>query len=616
MPRRLLLPVILLLAIYVRADDWVHHLPFGGVDGIAETSRRVYYTSLGALYAYDKKHSETLVLSPHDYLNDIGVTGIYARPEADAVAITYASGNIDLIRDNGTLVNLPDIKTSSLSPREIHGVAFSPDLSAMCVATGFGAVLFDLHRNEVRSHLRTPHPVDAVTFTGSDPAILTQGQWFMRPSGSPFDNIGSWQETPASALPDRDAGITPSSLPQAIAASCVSATSGLSQVWVGTPDGLCCYDLSSSQPTLKIGPVRPGEMSVADVNMLRLAPSGNLYIGTRGNSNVHINRSTGNIARLCRLTPSGIFHDLTPSSASTLSGKLPDDSGHLFDLTFIREDPDDPSMHYAGALFEGFYALDGREEIAHFYLDNTRFLDNWGVRVMDIAFDPRGGMWAYSEAPDRAPMIYFLPQAARNSIPAVTAADWTPVDFTADVISGRDCTAVMSSSGRYIYSMGSADIYVYDTAATLSLSDDSGSWARSFVTTEGVSLPVTRVCSIMEDSSDLSLWIGTDIGILVAPRPWEITDGAITVSRPRVSRDDGTSLADYLLATERIYGITTDPLGNKWIATAASGAFLVSPDGSRILRHFTPDNSPLPVSEVRAIACLSHIHIRRCRRSG
>ena len=114
MPLRLLFCLILLMAISARADNWVHHLPFGGVDGITETSRRVYYTSLGALYAYDKKHSETLFLSPHDYLNDVNVIGIYSRPGTDAVAITYASGNIDIIHDDGTLVNLPDIKTSRL----------------------------------------------------------------------------------------------------------------------------------------------------------------------------------------------------------------------------------------------------------------------------------------------------------------------------------------------------------------------------------------------------------------------------------------------------------------------------------------------------------------------
>ena len=86
--------------------------------------------------------------------------------------------------------------------------------------------------------------------------------------------------------------------------------------------------------------------------------------------------------------------------------------------------------------------------------------------------------------------------------------------------------------------MGSADIYIYDTAGTTSLDDDSGHWAQSFTTNDASEIQVGRVCSLLEDRSDGSLWIGTDAGILVAPRPWETDNGAIHVMRPKVSRND------------------------------------------------------------------------------
>lgn len=561
MPYRLVILIVAFLSFTCRADKWVHHLPFGGVDNIAETSGRVYFSSLGALYAYDKKNRETITFSPKDYLNDIGVSGIYTNPSSDMCAVAYASGNIDIIRDNSSILNLPDIKTSRLTPRDISDIVISPDLKTMHVTTGFGVVVFDLVKGEVREHIRSHDTTTTVT-------------------RQPID------------------------IPQSLGASCFSAAKGLSNVWIGNSSGISCYDLTSDVPVLTAGPIRPGEMSVSDINMLHFSDSGNLYIGSRGNSNVHINRNTGNIGRLCRLETDGTFRDLTPGSLTHLFEKKPYPSDSLFDLTFVREDPANPAIHYAGSLLEGFYALDCKEEINHFYLDNTRFLDNWGVRVMDLAFDPRGGMWAYSEAPEDTPMIFYLPPLARENIGAVTSRDWTPVDFTAGVISGRDCTAVMSASGRYIYSMGSADIYIYDTAGTSTLADDRGHWARTFVdASTAASLPVTRLCSIMEDAADNSLWIGTDIGILIAPRPWESAEGTLQVIRPKVDRNDGTSLADYLLANERIYGIAADPLGNKWIATESSGAVHVSPDGSRILAVCTSANSPLPSDRINAVAC-------------
>lgn len=601
LPRPLLFSLILLLSFTGRADSWVHHLPFSGVDNIAETSGRVYFTSLGALYAYDKKHRETLVLSPRDCLNDVDVTGIYPSPHSGTVAVTYSSGNIDIVRDNSDVVNLPDIMTSRLAPHDIYSVAFHPSEPLMYVATGFGVVLFDLQSAAVKAHVRFPQPVTSVLFHDSAPVISTGGRYYRLADSLPFEKSGSWIQLPAFRPQSPASGTV--TIPSSIHADCHSAMRGSSEVWIGNADGLFCYDLSSTSPAVVAGPIRPGEMSVADVNMLRVEPSGTLYIATRGNSNVHVNRSTGNIARLCRLSPDGVFSDLTPAGLTHYFEKQDNPDGRLLDLTFIREDPADPSLHYVGSLSEGMYAMNGRDEIRHFYTGDSPFLDNWGVRVMDLAFDPRGGMWAYSEAPDDTPMMFFLPQESRSDIAAVTRDDWKPVSLTAGVVSGRDCTAVVSRDGRYIYSMGSADIYIYDTAGTSSLADDTGHWARTFVTADQAVLPVTRVCSITEDPADRSLWIGTDIGVLVAPRPWEAADGTISVSRPVVRRDDGTSLADYLLSGEYIYGIAVDPLGNKWIATQASGAFLVSPDGTGILLNHTSDNSPLPSDEVRAVAC-------------
>lgn len=660
--------IISLSVICARADNWIYHLPFGGVDNIAETAGRVYFSSLGALYAYDKKHGETITLSPIDYLNDVAVSSIHAHPNSDAVAVAYSSGNIDIIRDNASILNLPDIKASRLTPRTINSIAFLPDMSAIYVATGFGIVIYDLHRGEVSDYVRFGHPVSDIALIGDTPVIVMQENLYILRHGNPASRPESWQKisTPpildlissgknlfltvssgdkslpavcnidtaslsakvtvmsssgvigATPLPSEEVAFLTSSQLQCYDAGgivrntatipsahplCVSAVSGLSGVWIGKSDGIVCYDFTTSPPSLVVDRIRPSEMSVSDVNMLRLSPSGSLYIGNRGNSNVHINRTTGNLSRLCRLMPDGKFRDLTPSGLSSFFEKQPNPQGDLLDLTFVREDPDDPELHYIGSLLEGMYAMEKSDEINHFYLDNTCFLDNWGVRVMDLAFDPRGGLWAYSEAPAGTPMIFFLPPEARDRIASVSRNDWTPVGFTAGVSSGRDCTAIVSHDGRYIYSMGSADIYIYDTAGTTSLDDDSGHWAQSFTTNDASEIQVGRVCSLLEDRSDGSLWIGTDAGILVAPRPWETDNGAIHVMRPKVSRNDNTLLADYLLATEKIYGIASDPAGNKWIATEASGAFLVSPDGSRILLNFTSSNSPLPSDEVRAVAC-------------
>jgi len=49
----------------------------------------------------------------------------------------------------------------------------------------------------------------------------------------------------------------------------------------------------------------------------------------------------------------------------------------------------------------------------------------------------------------------------------------------------------------------------------------------------------------------------------------------------------------YLLDTETINCITVDGANRKWVGTNGSGVFLLSPDGTNEIHHFTSENSPL-----------------------
>ena len=80
-----------------------------------------------------------------------------------------------------------------------------------------------------------------------------------------------------------------------------------------------------------------------------------------------------------------------------------------------------------------------------------------------------------------------------------------------------------------------------------------------------------------------------------------------TVAIPEaVPRNDGTNFGDYLLETETIYDIASDPTDRKWIATGSSGVYLVSERGDRIIENFTTANSPLPSNTVYSVACDPH----------
>jgi ligand-binding sensor domain-containing protein len=61
------------------------------------------------------------------------------------------------------------------------------------------------------------------------------------------------------------------------------------------------------------------------------------------------------------------------------------------------------------------------------------------------------------------------------------------------------------------------------------------------------------------------------------------------------------NLAQELLFEQFITDIAVDGANNKWIGTADSGLFLVSPNGQETKYHFTINNSPLPSNVINDV---------------
>ncbi|SHF79816.1 hypothetical protein SAMN05443549_101381 [Flavobacterium fluvii] len=111
-------------------------------------------------------------------------------------------------------------------------------------------------------------------------------------------------------------------------------------------------------------------------------------------------------------------------------------------------------------------------------------------------------------------------------------------------------------------------------------------------------LPIFDVRSIAVDNRN-QLWIGTSKGLRVLPNVNSfLTDDQMTTN-PIIILDD--NLAQELMYEQFISDIVVDGANNKWIGTADSGVFLVSPNGQETKYHFTTNNSPLPSNVVNDI---------------
>lgn len=150
----------------------------------------------------------------------------------------------------------------------------------------------------------------------------------------------------------------------------------------------------------------------------------------------------------------------------------------------------------------------------------------------------------------------------------------------------------------------SADSYLFvfdDNGTPDVISDDYSRGFTEMYDQDGKQIAFNKnmLRSIAQDKEG-TVWVGTTEGVFCIKAKAKIFDEGFRCSRVKISRDDGSNLADYLLGTEQINCIFVDGGNRKWFGTE-NGAFLVSADGQETLEHFTTDNSPLISNSVISI---------------
>jgi hypothetical protein len=81
-----------------------------------------------------------------------------------------------------------------------------------------------------------------------------------------------------------------------------------------------------------------------------------------------------------------------------------------------------------------------------------------------------------------------------------------------------------------------------------------------------------------------------------------VFDTDLKAFRLKAPRNDGTGEADLILSTEAINSISVDGANRKWLGTQTSGAYLLSPDGTKQIRNYNEQNSPILSNSVISLA--------------
>lgn len=144
--------------------SWEVYANYLSPEQMLETPSKVFCLSSGSLFSFDKNTDELYHYGIHNVLSEANITKIFYNGKEDYLVLAYKTGNIDVIKKDGKVVNLPDIKDAVLSfDRTINDISFGKD--RIYVATNFGIVVYDDKRWEVKESGIYEKPVKFVAAT-------------------------------------------------------------------------------------------------------------------------------------------------------------------------------------------------------------------------------------------------------------------------------------------------------------------------------------------------------------------------------------------------------------------------------------------------------------------
>ena len=127
---------------------WRDCLDYSKVLHVEPANDGVYAAGRGGLFHFDPDDRTLTVMSKASGLNDVGVATVAYDSQTRYLVVAYNNSNVDLVQ-GGRVFNISDIKRSDIGgDKNIYRIRFRRGYAYL--ATGFGIVVIDLARHEIK----------------------------------------------------------------------------------------------------------------------------------------------------------------------------------------------------------------------------------------------------------------------------------------------------------------------------------------------------------------------------------------------------------------------------------------------------------------------------------
>lgn len=654
MKRIFLLIVITLSVQFIFAQNvgvgqWEDFLSYKSGLSVAEGGGKVYCATQSGIFSLNKSDNSIERLSKINGLADVEATVLGYNYYSSKLIIAYKNSNIDIIDNNGLIVNLSDIKRKSiLGNKAINNVYFINQYAYL--ACGFGIVIIDMDKIEVSdTYYIGPNGglINVRDITSDDNyfyAATDAGVYRASKSSSNLANYSAW-----SVMNGLPAGVynTITEFNGKIYTNFSKLlTNGAyyqdtayvydtSWNYFIPPTALTIRSLKKYNDVLIV--TQPGAVTTYDsglivkdyisnyFNDLTRAEygitdnSGNIWIaddkygmvGWRPGMGIFSyfpdGPSSANVAAISiqgnnmAVAPGGggdgYFLDGLYNYNGTAWKNIKGDYPSIVNLDTINNisnvlvDPNDTKRIYATTGLCGvieFY--DGAP--VKLYTDINSSLQ----RISPTGYNP---IWTSGMAFDNLSNMWIGNSGVQSSISIKkTDGTWQALNFSSFIGNTPDIGQILvdRNDQKWVVLTRGSGLMVYSGSGTAP--NTSNTKKLSGAVGNGA-LPSTNVFCLARDT-DGEIWVGTDKGIAVFYSPENVFSGDNFDAQQILIEQDGH--VQILLETELIQSIAVDGANRKWIATANSGVFLMSADGTKQIYHFDINNSPLFSNDVKSIA--------------
>lgn len=629
--------------------SWQNYLSYHNVTRTEPAGNIIYAVGNGSLFSYDKEDSSVQCYWKNYLLNDTDISYIAYSKEYKTLIIIYSNANIDLLINDETVYNLPDYMNKNMTQnKDVRHICFAKEYAYL--STSFGVIVLNLKKKEITNTYILNKQINACAVDDTQIFAASSEGLFIGLLTENLLDINNWNKASDivySYLSNYNNNIVGDILWQGIFLINKSDYSQ-SQLIGGYYSFMYAYGdkLIASNENSMVLFNKIDDYFYLDhyLDIAHLSYENGMYwaggkekglIGFKYNNTSNVMEETvssiipnspkrnliyymkfenekllitGGGIESNRLNREGSIMVFDNNNWSSFQEKEISQQTKLEykDITSIAQDPNDENHHFASSAGEGLYEFKDEKFVKLYTYDNSPLKvaspiidlnkEEWYkifVRVNGLTYDTSGNLWILNNESEY-PIHILKPNN-----------EWISLKYP-EIENTVNLENITFDNRGWMWAVASrpeskSGLFCLDTNGTLEDNkDDQHRFTKTFTNQDGTSVNHT-IYSLAIDKKGV-IWVGTAQGPLLFNNPANFFEKDFYCTQIKVPRDDGTNLADFLLANDVIKTIAIDGANRKWIGTEFNGIYLLSEDGMETIHHFTVDNSPLLSNSITSTA--------------